>query len=307
MADAGDLIDRVFRNYLEPPDEQPSWAPIETAGGINATATTVTYRDGFLSVPEENALGPGSIFEINRELFAMSAAVSARAITFSPVANYRGLFNTTAAVHAIDDRIKFLTSTSFSRQGVFDAVADAVEDLWDGNLWGTGTHLCDTSAMIYGLPSTIVEVELFRYEDTRGKWLDATGRVELLTDHQLGPDNLALQTWDLPTGRVAELVYRYRIARPTDETTAITGLATDWEELVVLGAAARAITATPTISASVQSFATQSLQAQGFQPGESESLVGAMIRFYRYREGRAAQGLARRRVANQRVVNSGLY
>ena len=62
----GDLVDRTFREYLEPMDDIVSYTTLST--GINTTETSVAYNGDLLSVEEEDALDAGAIIEIGQEL-----------------------------------------------------------------------------------------------------------------------------------------------------------------------------------------------------------------------------------------------
>ena len=67
----GDLVDRVYREYLEPVDKVESYSYI--TGGIDASATTIAYDDNLFSVEEEDALEAGAIVEIGQELMYTTA------------------------------------------------------------------------------------------------------------------------------------------------------------------------------------------------------------------------------------------
>ena len=48
----GDLVDRTFREYLEPMDDLVSYTTLTS--GINATVTSITFNGDLLSVEEED-------------------------------------------------------------------------------------------------------------------------------------------------------------------------------------------------------------------------------------------------------------
>ena len=64
--DIGGLVDRVYREYLEPMDDVVSYTTLTT--GINDSVTSVVFNGDLLSVEEEDALDAGSIIEIGQEL-----------------------------------------------------------------------------------------------------------------------------------------------------------------------------------------------------------------------------------------------
>ena len=49
----GDLVDRTYREYLEPMEDLVSYTTLET--GINASVTSVVFDGDLLSVEEEDA------------------------------------------------------------------------------------------------------------------------------------------------------------------------------------------------------------------------------------------------------------
>ena len=62
----GDLVDRTYREYLEPMDDIVSYTTLTSA--INTTDTSIVFDGNLLSVEEEDALDAGSIIEIGQEL-----------------------------------------------------------------------------------------------------------------------------------------------------------------------------------------------------------------------------------------------
>ena len=66
MANIGNLVDRTYREYLEPMDDIVSYTTL--TGAIDSSATSVAYNGDLLSVEEEDALDAGAIIEIGQEL-----------------------------------------------------------------------------------------------------------------------------------------------------------------------------------------------------------------------------------------------
>ena len=65
-SDIRGLVDRTFREYLEPMDSLESYTYLTT--GIGTTETTISYDGDLLSIEEEDALDAGAIIEIGTEL-----------------------------------------------------------------------------------------------------------------------------------------------------------------------------------------------------------------------------------------------
>ena len=128
----GDLVDRTFREYLEPMDDIVSYTTLSNSDllddgvtvGLTDTATEVTFNGDLLSVEEEDALDAGTIIEIGQELMIcrdLNAVTNTVTVT-------RGVRGTTAAEHAQGSLIKI--APPFPRKNVFDAVVDQIKNLF---------------------------------------------------------------------------------------------------------------------------------------------------------------------------------
>ena len=111
----GDLVDRVYREYLEPVDKVESYSYL-TGGITDTTTTTIGYANDMFSTEEEDALDAGAIIEINQELmFSKSLNTVTNEITVE-----RGARGTTATTHDAGDVIKI--APAFPRKNVYEAV-----------------------------------------------------------------------------------------------------------------------------------------------------------------------------------------
>ena len=118
----GDLVDRIYREYLEPTDSVESYSYL--TGGINDSVTTIGYAGDMFSVEEEDALDAGAIIEIGQELmFSTALNTVSNEITVQ-----RGARGTTAAAHSANDLIKI--TPSFPRKNVYEAVSDQIKNLY---------------------------------------------------------------------------------------------------------------------------------------------------------------------------------
>ena len=132
----GDLVDRTFREYLEPMDDIVSYTTLTS--GIDDSATSVSFNGDLLSVEEEDALDAGAIIEIGQELMiATDLNAVANTITVT-----RGARGTTAAAHSGGAIIKI--APPFPRKNVFDAVCDQIKNLYP-TLFATETKISVTS------------------------------------------------------------------------------------------------------------------------------------------------------------------
>ena len=95
----GALVDRTYRQILEPPDAQPA-----------ATRTASSIAEGDLVIPvtlfdipeDENLLRLGSIIEINSELMRVTDYDT----TLRVVTVIRWYLGSVPAAHALDDQVK---------------------------------------------------------------------------------------------------------------------------------------------------------------------------------------------------------
>ena len=121
MANIGNLVDRTFREYLEPMDDIVSYTTLST--GIDPV-TSIVFNGDLLSVEEEDALDAGTIIEIGQELMICT---DLNAVT-DTITVTRGARGTTAASHTAGDLIKI--APPFPRKNVFDAVCDQIKNLY---------------------------------------------------------------------------------------------------------------------------------------------------------------------------------
>ena len=100
MAAVSTLVDRIYRDFLNKPDDLSAFSRLDGAMS-DTTGTTLTYESGLFSSEEENLLGNGALVEVDQELMLVTAAnTSTRTLTVS-----RGYAGTTAATHADETNI----------------------------------------------------------------------------------------------------------------------------------------------------------------------------------------------------------
>ena len=64
------LVDRTFREYLEPADELTSYTSV--ASTLSSSATTLSFDADLLTQEEEDVMDAGTILEIDQELLYCS-------------------------------------------------------------------------------------------------------------------------------------------------------------------------------------------------------------------------------------------
>lgn len=221
----GDVIDRVFRDWLYPVDDQPSRVILD--GAITAGATSITYLDTYLLVEEEFLLSPGQLIEIDTELM-MVGTVDA---TSNTITVRRGMSGTTAAAH--DDASLVTVAPLYSRAAVFDAVRSTVSRLYPRLYQRKAAQV--TSGQSAEIPHEARVLEGFWYfEDSRLK----TVPVQAFDYPDAATERLLLFGCD--PNVTGYLMYRAPFTLPTVETDDLEtnlGLNPEYEDLLVYSAA----------------------------------------------------------------------
>ena len=271
MAAVSTLVDRIYRDFLNKPDDLSAFSRLDGAMS-DTTGTTLTYESGLFSSEEENLLGNGALVEVDQELMLVTAAnTSTRTLTVS-----RGYAGTTAATHA--DNTNVFINPTFPRKSVFDAVADNIVRLYPTLYNVTTTNVTSTTTYAE-VPASTVEVLTSYVQNASGEQYTSAG-IELLRDFPPSTTNTAVQFFNTSNGKTVHLVVKRKFVRPTSETV---DLATDclisdeYEQIVMVGAVADIVGATD-IDASTQEFITEKLAAESYPVGSGERLRNALLR-----------------------------
>ena len=302
----GDLIDRVYREYLEPVDKVESYSYL-TGGVEDATTTTIGYANDMFSTEEEDALDAGAIIEINQELmFSKALNTVTNEITVE-----RGARGTTATTHDAGDVIKI--APAFPRKNVFEAVSDQIKNLYP-TLFAVetieltastgykllGTHGSDGDTYNYlvaplkaisqytdwqsgsdqtGLKYNGVAIEMidlpnpFTYTDDT-----STERTKTYTT---GPDVVhAVQFVGISAGHTVFVTFKKKFIAPTAETDTLTsvGLEEEYEPIVMTGVAAQLV-AGKDISKLNTTYITEQLETSVNPVGNSSNIGNSLLRY----------------------------
>jgi len=301
----GDLVDRVYREYLEPPESMESYSYL--TGGINSTDTTLAYANDLFSIEEEDALGAGAVIEVGQELmFSTALNTVSNEITVK-----RGARGTTATPHSANDLLKI--SPAFARKNVFDAVVDQIENLYP-TLYAVETKTL-TSATGYriignhgsnvdnnnylvapikaisqftdftsgtdetGLKFIGVAVEMvdlpnpFVYTDDTG-----TERTKTYTT---GPQVVhALQFQGISPNYECYVTFKKKFITPTGEadTLVTVGLESEYEPIIMAGVAAQMV-AGKDINKVDANYITDQIAAQNYPVGSSNSIRNSLLQY----------------------------
>ena len=301
----GNLIDRIYREYLESIDSVESYSYL--TGGINDSVTTIGYAGDMFSVEEEDALDAGAIIEIGQELmFSTALNVVTNEITVQ-----RGARGTTAAAHSANDLIKI--TPAFPRKNVFDAVSDQIKNLYPTlfavetltTTSGTGydllgNHGSDQDSYNYlvapvkalsqytdwatgsdqtGLTYKPVAVELVDLPNPF-TWTDDSG-TERTKTYTTGPDVVhALQFSGISQGHTVYVTFKKKFIAPTSEANTLSsiGLETEYEPIIMAGVAAQLI-AGKDIKLVNATFITEQLEAAAYPVGSSNTISSSLLRY----------------------------
>ena len=277
----GNVVDRVFREFLHAPDEQPVRAPLTS--DVAPSDTTWTIDTSVLTADEIELLAVGLLAEVGQDMrYIKSAAISTGALTVPATATN----GTVAASHSAGDMVTL--NPPHPRRAVFDAVADEIVRLYP-DLWAEQTYQLTTSSGYVEVPSTVKQVVNLWVTDG-ANW--HTGGAELLRDFPPSSTGVAIRTRGVGTGRTGHLVYRGAFVRPTSESDLLEDLGVDdeWAAILCAGAAAQTMAGSDVDNSTVE-WVTRQLEAQQFPVGRGADVRDGLLRYRTYLLSRARNRL----------------
>ena len=301
----GNLVDRVFREYLEPMDSVESYSYL--TGSIDSSQTTLNYEENMFSTEEEDALGAGAIIEINQELmFSKSLNAVTNEITVQ-----RGARGTTATTHSAGDIIKI--APAFTRKAVFDAVSDQIKNLYPTlfavetieltastgyKLLGTyGTDVDTYNYLIAPLKAISQYTDWQSGSDQTGLkyngvaiemidlpnpfvWTDDTN-TERTKTYTSGPNVVhAVQFVGISAGHTVYVTFKKKFVAPTSETTTLAsiGLENEYEPIVMAGVAAQMLVGKDIKNVDAR-YITEQMATQNYPVGSSNTISSSLLRY----------------------------
>ena len=304
MSNIGDLVDRVYREYLEPMDDLVSYTTLST--GVNNSVTSIVFDGDMLSIEEEDALDKGTVIEINQELMICT---DLNAVT-NTITVKRGQKGTTAAAHTAGDIIKI--SPPFPRKNVFDAVCDQIKNLFPtlfavdtqsitastgytliGDYSSPGTHNyivsilgaisqytdfsagSDTTGTIFQ-PVTTSLIELpnpFTYTDDTS--------TERTMTYSTGPSVVhAVQFSNIASGHTVYVTFKKKFIEPTaeDNTLANIGLEDEYVPIIMAGVTAQMMAGRDVPSAT-SDYISDQLAVSNFPVGSSNAVRNSLLQY----------------------------
>ena len=304
MSNIGDLVDRVYREYLEPMDDLVSYTTLST--GVNDSVTDIVFEGDMLSIEEEDSLDKGTVIEINQELMICT---DLNAVT-NTITVKRGAKGTAAAAHTAGDIIKI--SPPFPRKNVFDAVKDQINNLFPtlfavdtqqitvgdgytfvGTYDSVGTHNyivsiigaisqytdfssnSDTTGVNFSnVACSLVELpNPFTYNDSNG--------VERTFTYSTGPSVVhAVQFSGISSGHTTYVTFKKKFIEPTAEsdTLATIGLEQEYEPIIMAGVAAQMM-AGRDIPAATTDYISDQLAVSNYPVGSSNSVRNSLLQY----------------------------
>tara|TARA_B100000927_G_scaffold283642_1_gene271622 strand:+ start:12266 stop:13216 length:951 start_codon:yes stop_codon:yes gene_type:complete len=289
MSTFAELIDRTYREYLRPVEEQEPASQLAStndissvagsgATGILATDTSITYRDGFFTPEEEELIGSGSIIEIGQELILVEDINTvAKTMTLE-----RGRNGTTATHHLNDADI--ILKPKYPRINVANAIADQIVGLYPALYAVAKTTIQTSSTQFVEMPADterILQAKMDLSTSSVTTYSDVP--LELLTDFAGSSTEAAVQFPTQPTsGKNVFVVYASKFTRPTNESdnlNTLSGLDDFHEQIVMVGAVAQLLSELD-VDATTQSYITENLESSGIPVGSGERLRNALLRYY---------------------------
>ena len=284
MSTFGQLIDRTYREYLRPVEEQEPLSQVAnldtiTGGqGITAAGTTLKYKEGLFTPEEEELIGAGSVLEIDSELVMVEDINTvSREITVE-----RGRLGSTASEHAEDTDI--ILKPKYPRLNVANAIGDQVIGLFPALYAIKKTTITTASTQFVEMPAGTQRILQSKINNsTSNTTVYSDIPLELLTDFAGSTTESAVQFPSAPTsGKTVYVVYASKFTRPTTETTdlnTVSGLEDFHEQIVMVGAVAQLLSELD-VDASTQNYITENLEQRGVPVGSGERLRNALLRYY---------------------------
>ena len=278
MSTFANLIDRTYREYLRPVDEQEPLSQLASGIDNSASTTSLTYVANLWTPEEEELIGSGSILEIGQELMMVEDINTvSRTITVE-----RARLNSTIATHATGADI--ILKPLYPRMNVANAIGDQIIGLYPALYAVKTTTLTTTSTQYVEAPADCKRILKARLNNSTSSVTNyADIALELLTDFTPSSTNAAVQFPTGPTsGKSVYVVYAAQFTRPTAEANdlnTVSGLEEFHEQIVMVGAVAQMLSELD-VDTTTQNFITESLEIRGVPLGSGERIRNALLRYY---------------------------
>ena len=303
-ANIGALVDRVFREYLEPADELNSYTAI--ASTLSSSATTLSFDADLLTQEEEDVMDAGTILEIDQELMYCTGLDTVNNF----VTVVRGVRGTTADSHDIGAIVKI--APTFTRLAVFNAIKDQINNLFPTlfavetkelsastgySLIGTHDAPGDANYLVSILSAISQYTDFASGSDSTGvsflpvtcslvelpnpfTFTDADGVSRTMT-YTTGPNVVhAIQFSGIAQGQTAFVTFKKKFIEPTAEANSLSsiGLEQEYEPIIMAGVAAQMMSGRDIPSATTQ-YITEQMAISGYPVGSSNSIRNSLLQY----------------------------
>ena len=292
MSTFANLIDRTYREYLRPVDEQEPLSQLASGIDNSASTTSLTYVANLWTPEEEELIGSGSILEIGQELMMVEDINTvSRTITVE-----RARLNSTIATHATGADI--ILKPRYPRMNVANAIGDQIIGLYPALYAVKTTTLTTTSTQYVEAPADCKRILKARLNNSTSSVTNyADIALELLTDFTPSSTNAAVQFPTGPTsGKSVYVVYAAQFTRPTAEANdlnTVSGLEEFHEQIVMVGAVAQMLSELD-VDTPTQNYITESLQAAVYPVGSSTSIRNSLLQYQQILINQARKNLRAR-------------
>ena len=299
-----DLVDRTFREYLEPADELTSYTSV--ASTLSSSATTLSFDADLLTQEEEDVMDAGTILEIDQELLYCTGLDTVNNF----VTVVRGVRGTTADSHDVGAIVKI--APSFTRLAVFEAVKDQINNLFPAlfavetkqlsastgySLIGTYDAPGDSNYLVSILSAISQYTDFASGSDSTGvsflpvtcslvelpnpfTFTDADGVSRTIT-YTTGPNVVhAIQFSNIAQGQTAFVTFKKKFVEATAESNTLTsiGLEPEYEPIIMAGVAAQLMAGRDIPSATTQ-YITEQMAVSGYPVGSSNSIRNSLLQY----------------------------
>ena len=298
------LIDRVYREYLEPMDDLQPYTLLTSS--LTDSDETVSFNGDLLTQEEEDIMEAGSIIEIGTELMLCKALDTVN----DQVTVVRGVRGTTAAAHSSGATIKI--APPFPRKNVFDAVVDQINNLFPTlfavetqsvvastgytllgahDAPGTNNYLVSilsaisqytdfatgsdsTGTIFQPVTSSLIELpNPFTFTDSDG--------VSRTITYTTGPSVVhAIQFSSIAQGHTVLVTFKKKFIEPTAESDTLTsiGLEPEYEPIIMAGVAAQMI-AGRDIPTATTDYISDQMAVSNFPVGSSNNVRNSLLQY----------------------------
>ncbi len=262
-----DIIERLYLQWLRPPDAQPIYASL----GADIDDTTSTITIGAFTIPEDEALlRQGGVIEVDQEIMQVVTYTSLGA----SLEVLRGQYGTQQVAHTTPNLM--VMNPVYPRAAVYEAVADNIITLFPRLFTTKQAYLTSIGGSVFPFSDNLAVSLLSVWGEGWVGTRDVHG--EIVDFHQLAGGRAAI----IQGGVDGSMWFRYRrrMAKPETEADLLDDLGVDerWVTVVMAGAAGD-LMAGKDISASHTEWVKSVLEAESIRVGTRMSIAGGLRQY----------------------------